>query len=52
MNFNVDEMNPAGMAKAVIDSAIRKGQGISASGAPLETVLVECIGPGGVAFVM
>jgi len=40
------------MQKAGIESAVRRGQGISASGAALENVVVECLGPGGAAFVM
>lgn len=40
------------MSKAGIESALRRGQGISASGAALENIVVECLGPGGAAFVM
>ncbi|KAL7276315.1 hypothetical protein RUND412_000729 [Rhizina undulata] len=42
----------AGMAKAHIESAISRGQGVSAEGTVLESVLVECMGPGSVAILV
>ncbi|KAI9772864.1 MAG: hypothetical protein M1840_008746 [Geoglossum simile] len=42
----------AGFPKASISAAISRGQGISASGTALESLTIECIGPGTVAIVI
>jgi hypothetical protein len=40
------------MPKEKIESAVKRGQGVSASGGTLEPVQVECIGPGSVALIV
>ncbi|RPB16099.1 DUF28-domain-containing protein [Morchella conica CCBAS932] len=42
----------AGMPKERIQGAINRGQGISASGVALETLIMEAMGPGSVALVL
>lgn len=42
----------AGMPKERIEGAVKRGQGISPSGVALETLIMECMGPGSVALVM
>lgn len=48
----VEAAKKAGMPKDRITTALERGQGRSTSGAALETVLVEAIGPGNVALVV
>ncbi|PUU78145.1 transcriptional regulator TACO1-like protein [Tuber borchii] len=41
-----------GMSKDKMEAAVKRGQGVSASGAALEQVHIECIGPGSVAMII
>ncbi|KAH0562318.1 hypothetical protein GP486_002983 [Trichoglossum hirsutum] len=41
-----------GFPKSSISAAISRGQGVSASGTALESLVIECIGPGSVAMVI
>src|SRR5436190_22490915 len=45
-------MNVAGFPKSSIEAAIARGQGISFTGAALESVILEAILPPSVAFVI
>lgn len=40
------------MQKEKIETAVKRGQGTSPSGANLESVQIECMGPGSVAFIV
>lgn len=40
------------MSKDKMEAAVKRGQGVSASGAALEQVQIECMGPGSVAMIM
>ncbi|PWW80402.1 YebC-like protein [Tuber magnatum] len=42
----------AGMSKDKMEAAVKRGQGVSASGAALESVQIECMGPGSVAMII
>ncbi|CAZ82546.1 unnamed protein product [Tuber melanosporum] len=42
----------AGMSKDKMEASVKRGQGVSASGATLESVQIECIGPGSVAMII
>ncbi|KAI9786946.1 MAG: hypothetical protein M1839_005177 [Geoglossum umbratile] len=42
----------AGFPKSSISAAISRGQGVSTSGTALESLTIECIGPGSVAIVI
>ncbi|CUS11915.1 unnamed protein product [Tuber aestivum] len=42
----------AGMSKEKMEAAVKRGQGVSASGAALESVQIECMGPGSVAMII
>ncbi|KAG0641707.1 transcriptional regulator-domain-containing protein [Tuber brumale] len=42
----------AGMSKDKMEATVKRGQGVSASGAALESVQIECIGPGSVAVII
>ena len=35
-----------------MEAAVKRGQGVSASGAALESLQIECMGPGSVAMIM
>lgn len=41
-----------GLPKEVLEGAIKRGQGLSTSGKPLETVIIEAMFPGGVAAII
>jgi transcriptional/translational regulatory protein YebC/TACO1 len=45
-------MRTAGVSGTTIDNAIKRGQGLSLSGNPLETVFIEGMAHNGVSFIM
>lgn len=49
---NKPSKSTAGMPKERIQGAINRGQGISANGVALETLMMEAMGPGSVALVL
>ncbi|KAF8464092.1 transcriptional regulator TACO1-like protein [Kalaharituber pfeilii] len=42
----------AGMTKATMENAVRKGLGITAEGVEYQLITIECIGPGSVALII